>query len=273
MCTLPIASSCYVLDDLLQVGFAYVIWSTIYVQSFQESCHVRDDAPLSVFHTFDTRRKLFMHPTVVLVMWRKLNMFVGHLWLRFTIVGKARQVSFSYLLYSFLTLHITAFIKSVCDICVILENQLTDLALIVCRVHPYWMSVSCQGKWVDCPSQSGIDGTNFWGREATWWRMPFYMDLTWDMVLYLSLWFLVYFRLICIQFLMSCHRVTDTTLSLFQTSDIRSKLCLHITILGVIWRKVNMCVGLLLLFASLRSSGVKAMTPWGEMPQTDFFFF
>jgi hypothetical protein len=33
-----------------------------------------------------------------------------------------------------------------------------------------------------------------------------------------------------------------------------------------------MCVGLLLLFASLHSNGTKAMTPWGEMPQTDFFF-
>ena len=175
-------------------GICICIWSTIYVQLFQESCHVREDATLSVFQTFHTRRKLFMHPTFVLVMWKKLNMFVGHLWLRFTISDKARQVSFSFLLYNFLTLHITAFIKCVCDICVILENHVTDWALIVCRLHACWMSVSCQGKWVDCPSQSGIDGTNFQGREATWWRMPFYMDLTWDMVLHLSLSFLVYFR-------------------------------------------------------------------------------
>jgi hypothetical protein len=137
-----------------------------------------------------------MHPTVVFVMWRKLNMFVGHLWLRFTISDKTRQVSFLFLLYNFLTLRITAFIKCVCDICVILENQLTDLTLIVCKLHPYWLSVSCQGKWFDFPSQSGIGGTNFQGREATWCRMPLYMDLTWDMVLYLSLWFLVYVRLI-----------------------------------------------------------------------------
>jgi hypothetical protein len=34
-----------------------------------------------------------------------------------------------------------------------------------------------------------------------------------------------------------------------------------------------MCVGLLLLFASLHSNGARAITPWGEMPHTDFFFF
>jgi hypothetical protein len=65
-----------------------------------------------------------------------------------------------------------------------------------------------------------------------------------------------HFRLICSSFYLlshvkTCHkstcfwesynRVTDTTSSVFQTSDIRKKLCLHIAILGVIWRKVNMC--------------------------------
>jgi hypothetical protein len=33
-----------------------------------------------------------------------------------------------------------------------------------------------------------------------------------------------------------------------------------------------MCVGFLLLFVSLHSNGAKAITPWGEMPQTDLFF-
>jgi len=68
------------------------------------------------------------------------------------------------------------------DICTILEDQLTDLELPVCEFQPYWIPVSCWGKYV-CPSKSGTRGKIHEERPATPHRIHAYVGLKWGVLL------------------------------------------------------------------------------------------
>jgi hypothetical protein len=123
------------------------------IYCFREICLGGRDATLSVFWTDNTRRTLGLHP-VWLVIWRKMSLCVYLFWLSVSHVYSQVSVdSFFRQFERHSYLRVTVFVKCVCDVCAILEDQLTDLASIWRKFHPQWISLSCGGKCGIYPSK------------------------------------------------------------------------------------------------------------------------
>jgi len=92
------------------------------------------DAKFSVFRTSGTRRNLRVHPTVGLVMSREEKEYVARSLLRFIFLMQPNTNEHIFVsCKDIFMLRVTVTLKS--EICVILKDQLMDLALTLFRFH------------------------------------------------------------------------------------------------------------------------------------------